>query len=82
MATKTGVIKLSLLEEEVLLPCPFCGSSNVELVNTWTACYWLECECGAQIDGESFPNDYSLADHEKSKRSAIEKWNRRVPIAQ
>ncbi|NTG00048.1 hypothetical protein G6L30_07930 [Agrobacterium rhizogenes] len=35
-----------------ILPCPFCGSENVDLANTHTPAFWVECEdCGAQVDG-------------------------------
>ncbi len=35
--------------------CPFCSSTNVDLANTWTPSFWVECnECGAQVHGDSF----------------------------
>ena len=64
-----------------LKPCPFCGSSELELVNTHTASCWVEClKCSGQCGGE-----YYCAKKGKSTkkhfvaaiRSAIENWNRR-----
>lgn len=31
-----------------LLPCPFCGSSDLEVENTHTPSYTVECACGAE----------------------------------
>lgn len=40
---------------EKLLPCPFCGGTEVELKNTHTASFWVECSsCGCEISGEHF----------------------------
>jgi len=80
MVETQQVIKLELTEEEKqgLKQCPFCGSTNLELLNTWTACYWIECPCGVEVTGESYPMPHSLIDHELAKQSAIEKWNHRV----
>lgn len=73
-------ISISLEREpsDVLKPCPFCGSEDMTIENTWTACYWIECVCGVEVTGNSYPNDRSLKDHQKSKKSAIDKWNKRV----
>ena len=72
-------IKLILEKEDILKPCPFCGSSELELCNTWTALYWIECRnCGAQVDGIAYPNDERPDDHQEAKQSAIEFWNTRV----
>ena len=38
-----------------LLPCPFCGSDDLELCNTHTPSFWVECHgCEAQVHGEYF----------------------------
>lgn len=66
--------------------CPFCGSDLIELCNTHTPSYWLECQsCEGQAHGES-PNSYSLdserafvESHGAAIRSAIARWNCRVP---
>lgn len=66
------------LEGGELKPCPFCGSTNLELLNTWTAVYWVECKCGVEVTGRAYPDPDSLEDHELAAKSAIERWNRRV----
>lgn len=77
------IINLKLTPPEKLLPCPFCGSANLELGNTWTACYWIMCDdCTAEVHGEPFGEDdgkghYRVRAHRKAKASAIEKWNTR-----
>lgn len=41
---------------EKLRACPFCGHTNVELANTWTPSFWVECEdCCAQVHGVAMP---------------------------
>lgn len=46
---------LELNKNDVLKPCPFCGSGDQLLVNTHTACYWISCVmCGAEMHGEAF----------------------------
>ena len=36
-----------------LVPCPFCGSEDLELSNTHTPYFSVECqECGAEVHGE------------------------------
>ena len=36
-----------------LLPCPFCGSEDVELQNTHTASFWVKCnQCEAEAHGQ------------------------------
>jgi len=73
-----------------LNPCPFCGSIDLEVSNTHTPSYWVEChECDAKAHGASFnyttkqhndfhskplPRPYVLA-----RKSAIAAWNRRTP---
>lgn len=80
--TKTqGTTIDAIPTDEEVFPCPFCGSENVRLVHTWTAAYWVECEnCGAQVDGDSYPHDRSEEDHRLSAQSAIEAWNKRAPM--
>lgn len=58
---------------ETLLPCPFCGAEDLELVNTHTPSYWVECEtCRAEAHGDS------LQTHTAAIRSAVDAWNRRA----
>lgn len=67
------------LENDVLLPCPFCGSTNLELAHTHTPSYWVECpDCNAQVgDNESWSENTEQSHLESAKR-AIQAWNRRV----
>lgn len=37
-----------------LAPCPFCGSEELELCNTHSPSFWVECECGVEVHGEAF----------------------------
>lgn len=81
------ITNLTLNPEDRPLPCPFCGGSNLELSNTHTACYSVECnDCGAQITGENLTGNYAsekipLTRHIKAKSSALLAWNRRAPAA-
>jgi len=69
-----------VLEGEKLLPCPFCGSTNLELVNTTTPTYWISCECSAEVTGDSYPDDGKGEHHISAAKSAIERWNHRVLV--
>ena len=67
--------------DENLKPCPFCGSTVLELTNTHTAHYWIKCECSAQIDGDGRSmDDDSKFDHRTAAYSTIERWNERVEV--
>lgn len=74
--------KFCLLEGEEVKPCPFCGSGMIELENTHSAAYWMECQgCGAQVDGESFTNHPDNEEsHLAAAQSARTAWNRRVSV--
>ncbi len=73
-------IHLKLSETDEVKSCPFCGC-DAELKNTWTACYWLECQgCEAKVTGESEEDHESITAHEKAKASALEYWNCRVAV--
>jgi hypothetical protein len=38
-----------------LLPCPFCGGHNLEIANTHTPSFWVQCnDCEAQVSGGYF----------------------------
>jgi ribosomal protein L37AE/L43A len=71
-----------------LLPCPFCGSTNVELCNTHTASYWVECQdCEASVHGGSFDDRFRtrkacLDAHDAAISSAKAKWNKRCAAQQ
>lgn len=81
-----GIINLTLTEADEVLPCPFCGSDDIELANTHTPSYWVEClECSAEVHGQYFeeafnfdPDGGHLLSHEKAKASALKAWNRRA----
>lgn len=71
-------------EHGKLKPCPFCGNRELEVTNTHTASYWVEClECGAEVSGEyggdGFQTETAFrAGHELALRSAVKAWNRRA----
>lgn len=78
---KTKIIAIVLNTDDELNPCPFCGSTDVELTHTWTAAYWVECQdCGATRHGEcpDHIDHYSEADHMQCAASAVVGWNRRA----
>lgn len=64
--------------DKSLRPCPFCGSKEVKLENTYTPCFWVECSCGAQLTDE-IPNrsDADLNQYKESMKEAANKWNTR-----
>lgn len=78
-------IHLTLDEHDVVLPCPFCGTSaleGLELQNTHTASYWISCPCGAEIHGKAYgtdvpSNELTMRHHRMAKKSTIKKWNTR-----
>jgi hypothetical protein len=40
---------------EALKPCPFCGGTDIEIANTHTPKFWVECNgCEAEARGEYF----------------------------
>ncbi|EIP9221027.1 Lar family restriction alleviation protein [Salmonella enterica] len=68
-----------------LAPCPFCGQDDeLEICNTHTASFWVECGCGAQMDGGynawagiSKTKEEALAHFEEALRDAVNNWNNR-----
>lgn len=80
--TNDGTIHVALDNHDAIEPCPFCGSVEVELANTWTPSYWVECKgCGAEVHphGPSWKkgDDTKPAKHLASARRAMKAWNRR-----
>lgn len=76
-----GGTKHVQLTDEEIKPCPFCGSDDIELCNTHTAAYWMECqECSAQVDGKSYEGASGKEEenHLMSAESAVQKWNCRA----
>ncbi|WP_409160622.1 Lar family restriction alleviation protein [Pectobacterium sp. B2J-2] len=73
-----------------LKPCPFCGSkANLELCNTWTPYFWVECECGAEARLVDTDNDaahkaataeIALGLYEKAMGDAVNAWNTRAGV--
>lgn len=69
-----------------LAPCPFCGESEaLEIMNTHTASFWVECECGATNDGGyhafagvSKTREEALAAFTEAMSWAVEAWNSRA----
>ena len=59
-----------------LLPCPFCGNTEIELINTglrfFVGCYSKSCD---KMFDEGLETGYY-----KSKQLAIKAWNKRVKI--
>ncbi|RRW89168.1 Lar family restriction alleviation protein [Pandoraea apista] len=38
--------------DAALNPCPFCGGDDLEIINTHTASFWVECvDCNARVPG-------------------------------
>lgn len=68
-----------------LTECPFCASTNIDITNTHTPCYWGEClHCGAQGPNSTpVKSEYTKTvelvkkQHLKAFKSAVKKWNRR-----
>jgi len=71
-------------DDDKLKPCPFCGGTNLEMVNTHTAAYWVQCEtCGAEC-GDPTPygsrlmtKAFAMKIHRASFRRAAKAWNTR-----
>jgi hypothetical protein len=74
-------VVLSKEEQDSLKCCPFCGNHGnaIQLMNTWTPSYWIECVCGVELH----PNQRSLrkntvASHLISASLAVRTWNIRL----
>ena len=82
-ATQPRRYNFVLDDSDTLLPCPHCGSTDLELANTHTPSYWIECVCSARVSGEYGPEltmGAVEAQHRASAESAIQNWNRRAPV--
>lgn len=70
-------IHLYLNARDTLRPCPFCGrhwnpdadpdddddpDRGPELANTHTPSYWIECPCGAQVQGRYYDDGVRCGD--------------------
>ncbi|VVG70921.1 hypothetical protein PAP18089_01893 [Pandoraea apista] len=69
-----------------LLPCPICGSTDLELANTHTPSYWVACHnCGAEVPGDLPDGGGSVISsqqdcerlHRTAINSAVARWNTR-----
>ncbi len=71
-------------------PCPFCGQDKgLELMNGLTATYWVQCLCGAQMNGRparflpgfeaSLKDDLFVSEdaHRAAAEDALRNWNAR-----
>ncbi|RJT37392.1 Lar family restriction alleviation protein [Rahnella woolbedingensis] len=66
-----------------LKPCPFCGSDLMQVENTGTACYWVECSlCTAQGAVVAAADEEQIVDtvtmktiHAEVFNEAIRSWN-------
>ncbi len=71
--------------EGTLEACPFCGEiEELEIANTWTLSYWIECPCGCEIhdpdnhvEWENLEEAHSVEKHLEAHQIAIDKWNQR-----
>jgi Lar family restriction alleviation protein len=72
-------IHLTLTTADAVLPCPFCGSTDLELQNTHTPHYWIECQgCEAQVSDPGHGRRNTLPAHRASKAAVLAAWNRRA----
>ncbi|EKK5568049.1 Lar family restriction alleviation protein [Enterobacter hormaechei] len=68
-----------------LKPCPFCGSDKeLSICNTHTACFWVECYCGAAMHSglnawarRSKTEDEARRHFEEAMTWAVNEWNAR-----
>lgn len=67
-----------------LKPCPFCGSTELEVWNTHTPVYTVECACGASMrgacaeDGKIRSKKRLIDLHFDAISLAVEAWNKRA----
>jgi len=74
-----------LIRDLLVRNCPFCGSWLINITNTHTACYSVECNaCGVEMTGPSFEKESregavgKVLDHLSAIRAVVRLWNRRV----
>lgn len=68
-----------------VLPCPFCGSPYVTVVNTHTPKFTVKCDsCTAEVGGRYVGNPpfktraVALRNYRKAFKLAIQAWNQRL----
>lgn len=72
-------------EDAKLKGCPFCGSENVEIGNTHTPAYFVQCvDCNAETHatytyGKALKTRKQCQrEHQRSFMSAVDAWNTRA----
>lgn len=74
----SGINHFKLDARDQVKPCPFCGGTDVEMANTHTAYYWIECAtCGAEHSGAASGGS-SVSAHRAAARRTLEAWNTRA----
>lgn len=74
-----GGIHFVLDASDHLEPCPFCGSTDLEMSNVNNARYWIECKtCEARAEGKAQRYGRRIEPHRLAAASAIEIWNHRT----
>jgi len=81
-------LRLDYNERNQLTQCPFCGGDDIELENTHTPSYWMECQnpdCQAQVHGaygSQLEGKISeMKRHRYSAESALLRWNTRSEVS-
>ena len=78
-STCPSIVNLKLKAGAPIAPCPFCRGYKIELQNTWTPSYWLECQkCEAQVGDQKNGRADNKTGHTLSALNAIEAWNKRA----
>lgn len=62
----------------VMLPCPFCGREEVEIVQCEEGCCgakprWIQCECGCELGG-TWSDDCEAVAAWNSRPDAMPSW--------
>jgi len=80
---QNGKLVRKLVKHDILLPCPFCGSSNIEAGVESSSSYHVRCYgCGARTKPMNLPSYWDcdkygdVEDHLIKK--AVKAWNKRV----
>lgn len=72
-------------QDASLKPCPFCGSDDLEIQNTHTPSYSVQCQgCQAEANGPYYygkamrTRKNCVRQHRKAFDSAVQAWNQRA----